>query len=114
LEGVESVPSYPKEVVMAVAVMGEIPEEVYDTLNETMFGTKRPTEPIDGLVIHTVTRSPNGLRIFDVWESREAFEAFMNDRITPAMEESGMEMAGGQQPEVMELVHVIMNQEARV
>jgi hypothetical protein len=99
---------------MAIAVTGEIPEEVYDTLNETMFGSKRPTEPIDGLVIHTVTKAPTGFRIFDVWESREAFEAFMNDRVMPAMDEAGMDMEGGQQPEMMELVHVIMNEEARV
>jgi hypothetical protein len=99
---------------MAIAVMGEIPEEVYDAVNEQTFGTARPTEPIDGLVIHTVTRSPNGLRVFDVWESREAFETFMNDRITPAMEEIGTEMDEGQPPEVMELVHVVVNAEARV
>jgi heme-degrading monooxygenase HmoA len=99
---------------MAIAVMGEIPEEVYDAVNETMFGTKRPNEPIEGLVIHTVAKGPNALRIFDVWESREAFEDFTNGRVMPAMEEAGIEMEGGQEPEIIDLVHVVVNQEARV
>ena len=99
---------------MAVAVIGEIPEDVYDTVNEHMFGTKRPTEPIDGLVIHTVAKGPNGLRIFDVWESQEAFEDFSNGRVMPAMEEAGIQMEGGQQPEIIDLVHVLINEQARV
>jgi hypothetical protein len=99
---------------MAIAVIGEIPEDVYDTVNETMFGTKRPTEPIDGLVIHTVARGPNGFRVFDVWESQEAFEDFTNGRVMAAMEEAGIEMEGGEPPEIIDLVHVIVNAQARV
>jgi hypothetical protein len=99
---------------MAIVVSGDMPVEVYDSINEAAFGTPRPTEPIDGLVIHTVTEGPNGFRIFDVWESRDAFETFINDRIVPAMEQLGMPTDQGEQPEVRELVHVIVNQEARV
>jgi hypothetical protein len=32
----------------------------------------------------------------------------------PAMEEAGMDMPQGSQPEIIDLIHVIVNEEARV
>jgi len=37
----------------------------------------------------------------------------MNDQIMPAMQETGMEMQGAQ-PEIIELVTVLVNEQARV
>jgi hypothetical protein len=99
---------------MAVAVIVGIPSiEAYEAVNEKMFGTKRPTEEIEGNILHTIGEGPNGIRIIDVWESREAFETFLNDRVTPAMEEAGLAMEGPP-PEILEITHMVVSEEARV
>jgi hypothetical protein len=44
--------------------------------------------PPDGCIVHTAGFLPDGsFRIFDVWESREHFERFMQDRLMPAVKE---------------------------
>ncbi|HEY3105826.1 MAG TPA: hypothetical protein VGJ49_03405 [Gaiellaceae bacterium] len=99
---------------MAVTVIVDIPSiEAYETVNEKMFGTKRPTEEIDGNILHTIGEGPNGVRIVDVWESREAFETFLNERVMPAMEEAGVAMEGPP-PEILEITHMVVSEEARV
>lgn len=79
---------------MAIGVLLDIPggtQEQYELVNEKAFGDpKGPTEPIDGLIIHTAGATTSGWRIFDVWESQEAFERFMNETIMPAVE--GLDM----------------------
>jgi heme-degrading monooxygenase HmoA len=97
---------------MPVAVIVSIPnKEAYETVNEKMFGTKRPTEIIEGNIIHTAGEGPKGFRVVDVWESQEAFETFFNGRVKPALEETGMEMTG-ERPEIVDLIHVVVNDEA--
>jgi hypothetical protein len=99
---------------MAVTVIVGIPSiEAYETVNETMFGKKRPTEPIEGNIIHTIGEGPNGIRVVDVWESREAFDTFFAERVAPAMQEAGIPMEGPP-PEIIEIVHMTVNEEARV
>ena len=99
---------------MAIAVIARIPsKKAYETINEKLSGSNRPTESPAGNIIHTAGEGPNGFCVVDVWESREAFETFMNDQIMPAMQETGMEMQGAQ-PEIIELVTVLVNEKARV
>ena len=45
--------------------------------------------PPDGLQVHVVATSPSGLRIVEVWESREAFAAF-GPKILPVVAELGL------------------------
>ena len=99
---------------MAIAVIARIPsKEAYETINAKLSGSNRPSESPEGNIIHTAGEGPNGFCVVDVWESREAFETFMNDQIMPAMQETGMEMQGAQ-PEIIELVTVLVNEQARV
>src|ERR1700730_748280 len=51
-------------------------------------------DPIPGMVCHLVTRSGNGLRYTDVWESKEAAETFLDSRVHPILDD----IFGGQQP----------------
>lgn len=45
-------------------------------------------EPPAGLVVHSAGATPDGdFRISDVWETREAYEAFASERLTPLVEE---------------------------
>ena len=99
---------------MAIAVIAEIPsKEAYETVTEQMFGTKR-APAVDGCMIHTMGRGPNGFRVIDVWESQDAFDSFMNDKLMPAMQEAGMDDMVGTPPEIVELMHVVVNEEVRV
>ena len=99
---------------MAIAVIVDLPsKEAYETLTEAMFGTKR-APAVDGCMIHSMGEGPKGYRVVDVWESREAFDKFMNDQLMPAMDEAGMSDMAGTPPEIVELEHVIVNEEVRV
>jgi hypothetical protein len=70
--------------------------EMYDAASAEL-GSTRPA----GLIVHTATETADGsVRIIDVWESREAAEAFGQDVLGPIivrqMEAAGMpaEMPG--------------------
>jgi hypothetical protein len=39
----------------------------------------------DGLISHVVLRRDGGLRYLDVWQSREAWERFRDERVEPAV-----------------------------
>jgi hypothetical protein len=92
---------------MAIGVLLDIPggtQEQYEAINQKAFGDpKGPSEQIDGLIIHTAGATSSGWRIFDAWESKEAFDRFMNETIMPALE--GMDMPEIP-PEVYELTTV--------
>jgi hypothetical protein len=44
--------------------------------------------PVEGLILHTAgfDRESGVFRIFDVWESREAGQTFLDERIMPIIE----------------------------
>lgn len=56
--------------------------------------------PVGG-ICHATAHDGNGLRITDVWESAEAFQNFVNDRLMPGVEKVGI--AGEPQVEVYPL-----------
>jgi quinol monooxygenase YgiN len=99
---------------MAIAVIAEIPsKEAYETITEQMFGTK--TAPaVDGCLVHSAGEGPDGFKVVDIWESQEAFDSFMNDKLMPAMQEAGMGDMTATPPEIVELMHVIVNDQVRV
>jgi hypothetical protein len=44
----------------------------------------------EGLLHHTAGAKPGGWVVFEVWESREAQERFLHDRLGPALQEGGV------------------------
>jgi hypothetical protein len=93
---------------MAIGVLLDIPggtREQYEEINEKAFGDpKGPTDPMPGLIIHTAGATSSGWRIFDVWESKDAFERFMNETIMPATEGMDLPLTP---PETYELTTVL-------
>ena len=93
---------------MAIGMMLNIPggtKEQYEQLNQAAFGNPQgPTEAPPGLIIHTAGATADGWRIFDVWESKDAFEQFMNGVLMPAAQELGMPEIP---PEVYELTNTV-------
>ena len=64
--------------------------EMYDAITNKMDVKNNPPE---GNIFHTAGRAEDGKwRIFDVWESRDAFERFRRERLEPAMSEVAREM----------------------
>jgi len=68
---------------MAVGVLTAAPEftkQIYDDVTEKMFGHASPMredEAPDGLIVHSAGQGEQGYYVYDIWESREAFERFM-------------------------------------
>jgi hypothetical protein len=99
---------------MAISVIGRIPSrEVYESVNENMFGSKEP-RMIEGLIVHTAGEGPDGFCVVDVWESREAFDTFMNERVMPAVQELGIEPDDSMAPKIIDVSTILVNEEARV
>jgi hypothetical protein len=85
---------------MAVGVLAAAPEftrQVYDNITEKMFGHSpmRADEAPEGMILHSAGQGEQGFYVYDVWESREAFDRFMEERLGPAM----AEVMGGPTPE---------------
>jgi hypothetical protein len=72
---------------MAVGVLIETPgvtPELYDQVQAKM---DLETNPPEGSIVHTAGFIGGTMRVFDVWESQEAFERFEKERLVPAIRE---------------------------
>ncbi len=70
---------------MAIGVELKFPGatlEQYDQVIERMDFTPQGKGAPAG-IFHWVTKTDDGLRVVDVWESREAFERFAEEKIGP-------------------------------
>ena len=89
---------------MATVMTMRIPDgaQIYDRLNDEM---NTESDLPSGLIHHYAARDGNDMIIFDIWESREDFERFMNERLMPATEKvmGGPPPDGGVEPTFAEL-----------
>lgn len=77
---------------MAVAVQLDFVGMTLDQYDEIlgMMGLT-PTGPgAPGGISHFVTKSEDGVRIVDVWETKEHFERFAQEQIAPYAEKAGV------------------------
>ena len=90
---------------MAVAIRTtDFPEAVgtdmYDGVQAEMDVANNPPE---GLIFHWAGEVDGKWTITDVWESREAYERFREERLFPAIQKvSGMDPASAPQPTISE------------
>ena len=47
-------------------------------------------EPIQGLIVHAGGASDRGVYSLDVWESKDAADRFLSERLIPAVEAMGL------------------------
>lgn len=100
---------------MAIGILFEGPgwtRETYEEMNRKMFGSPRPSQSIDGIIVHTAGEGPNGFRIVDVWESQEHFQRFMEEKVMPAAQEIGA--AQGPDPQIWELHNLLVAEGAGI
>lgn len=69
--------------------------EIYDQVNDRVNPIGNPPA---GLIFHCAGPSPQGWRIIDVWESRAAFDAFLESLVLPAIADVVGEEAAGHDP----------------
>jgi hypothetical protein len=74
-----------------------VTREQYDSVRNAL--TEAGEWPADGCQIHVLFGDDTDIRVSEIWESREKFEAF-GETLRPRMEEAGIELAG--EPEVFE------------
>ena len=55
-------------------------------------------KPAEGMLLHTAGPKPGGRRVFDVWESKEAFDRFAQERLMPAVRQAGVTSEPQPQP----------------
>lgn len=95
---------------MAYAVKtesSELNQEVYDAVSAKV---DVESNPPDGLIVHTAGQSESGWAIFDVWDSRESFERFSQERLRPAIQAVGEERGMTPSPPsqaIYELHHLV-------
>jgi hypothetical protein len=95
---------------MAVAVVQDWIEpetgrstENYDAISEKL----EAQSPPEGLILHTAGFTGQGFRIFEVWESPEHFNRFVEERLVPIASEVGADDAERPQVSMYELHRVV-------
>jgi hypothetical protein len=73
-------------VMMMTELQGASPE-MYDGVNERM-GVNPAALP-EGLISHVAGPVDDGMLVVDVWESPQAFERFVNERLGPVLADLG-------------------------
>ena len=77
---------------MAVAVQLDFPGatlDQYDAVCKLMGLTPKGPGPA-GAISHFSTMTESGLRVVDVWESKEQFEKFAQEQIGPFSQQAGL------------------------
>jgi hypothetical protein len=91
------------EAAMAVLMTQELPVPI-DVVNAVSKEMGVAEDPPDGLIVHVSVPRGDTTFIVDVWETREQFESFSENRLGPAatkiMKERGIEMADGPEPTI--------------
>jgi hypothetical protein len=80
-------------VLMVMEASGATAEE-YDRTNEIM-GIRGDEDAPDGLIQHVCAIDGDGIVIADVWESDDALDRFYEERLGPALEQSGVARSAG-------------------
>jgi hypothetical protein len=60
--------------------------------------------PADGLQLHVAFGPDDDVRVSEVWESKEKFEAF-GETLRPVLEENDIQLSG--EPEFLDVVNVV-------
>jgi len=65
-----------------------ITKEQYDKVMDLLDFDAKPQR---GLIFHCAGQASGGWRVFDIWESEDAFDRFLKDRLAPAFQKAGVQ-----------------------
>ena len=79
--------------------------ESYKALTQEMFGNFPMTQEQspDGLIIHSAGESEQGYYVYDIWESKEHFQRFLDSQLGPAVQALGADADGSPTPQFFEI-----------
>jgi hypothetical protein len=82
-----------------------VTEESYRQLTEKMFGSfpMSKEQAPDGLIIHSAGQSDQGYYVYDIWESKEHFQRFLEGQLGPAVQSLGADAEGSPTPQFFEI-----------
>jgi hypothetical protein len=83
---------------MATAFLLEIPNFTPEQGSAVVQALGLDTNPAAGQLFHLEGPMDGGMRIVDVWESPEAFQTFVHDRLVPAFQKVGVALPANMQP----------------
>ncbi len=77
---------------MAVAIVMDFPGATLDHYNAVIqrMGFDPMGTPPEGAIFHFVVKTDDGVRVTDVWETMEQFDAFAKEQIGPHSEAAGI------------------------
>lgn len=77
---------------MAVAIMMDFPGGTLDQYDAVINGMALDPQgpPPEGATFHFVTRTDEGIRVIDVWETQEQFNSFAQEQIGPHTQRVGV------------------------
>ena len=79
----------------------QVTKDQYDSVRSEL--EQSGNWPADGCQLHVCFGDPQDIRVSEIWESQEKFEAF-GETLRPKLEEAGIQLTG--EPEVFE-AHVV-------
>ena len=86
---------------MAVAFLIEIPGFTPEQSAAVLQALGLDKNPAAGQVMHLEGPMDGGMRVVDVWESEEAFQAFVRDRLAAAFEKGGTTFPADMHPKAV-------------
>ena len=75
---------------MATGVLQEysgMGEDKYQRIVELLGPNTNPK----GVILHLAAKTPNGFRVVDIWDSRNSFDQFYRDHLTPIFGKLGIQ-----------------------
>jgi heme-degrading monooxygenase HmoA len=70
---------------MVVLMTMDVPVSREDA--EAVSAAMSPHDPPQGLIAHVMTKTPDGVRVVDIWESPEDFQKFNEERLLPTTQQ---------------------------
>jgi hypothetical protein len=65
----------------------------YDQATKELFnGTLQPSELPDGLLSHAAAQTDDGVKVVDIWNSKDTFDSFQ-EKLTPALQHANAPQA---------------------
>ena len=76
---------------MATVMLMEWPGLAPEQYEQVMKNLDLDANPPEGGMLHVSGFEAGSLRVLDVWESEQAWDRFLNERIMPAVQQAGIE-----------------------
>ena len=98
---------------MAVGVLIMLPgvtQDQYEQVTAKIFGQypMRADAAPDGCILHSAGPSPAGFYVYDIWESKEHFGRFGEEKVGPAMAAVMGADTPGPAPEFFEIANLVV------